>query len=222
MARARAIQWFVWLSLMTTQCSLLEANLVRAQASPLTVTMLEPRKSVTLSWYHSIRWFSAYFGPKSCHCYWNSTLTRVTVAGRPVTEVQKNCPWINKNYSGESGYQPIYEDTYDDTYFLDLTTEQYTAGPKLQVPRFRHSCHYIKATNEIIIVGGQLEYLNATCENEVYKSVEIIDLDTNTIRYGKQSQCCHLAKFKPFLSLDCSGCRDTIQGKEVIKFCSLV
>ena len=75
--------------------------------------------------------------------------------------------------------------TYDDTYFLDLATEQYTAGPKLQVPRFRHTCHYVKATNEIIIAGGQLEWLNASCTNHVYKSVEIIDLDTNTIRYGK-------------------------------------
>ena len=206
MARARAIQWFVWLSLMTTQCSLLEANLVRAQASPLTVTMLEPRKSVTLSWYHSIRWFSAYFGPKSSHCNWNSTLTGVTVSGEACDrKLKRTSLELTINFSGESGYQPIYEDTYDDTYFLDLTTEQYTAGPKLQVPRFRHTCHYIKATNEIIIVGGQLEYLNATCDNEVYKSVEIIDLDTNTIRYGKWSQCWHMAKFDPFLSLDCSG-----------------
>ena len=84
-------------------------------------------------------------------------------------------------YSGGSGVQG----TYDDTYFLDLATEQYTAGPKLQVPRFRHTCHYVKATNEIIIAGGQLEWLNASCTNHVFKSVEIIDLDTNTIRYGK-------------------------------------
>ena len=75
--------------------------------------------------------------------------------------------------------------TYDDTYFLDLTTEVYTPGPKLQSPRFRRTCHYIKATNEIIIAGGQLEWLNDTCTNYVYKTVEIIDLDTNTIRYGK-------------------------------------
>ena len=78
-------------------------------------------------------------------------------------------------------------DTYDDTYFLDLSTSppQYTAGPKMQVPRTRHTCHYVKATNEIVIVGGQNFYLNATCNDELYKSVEIIDLDTNTIRYGK-------------------------------------
>ena len=55
----------------------------------------------------------------------------------------------------------------------------------MQVPRCRHTCHYVKATNEIVIVGGQDFYVNATCEDEVLKSVEIIDLDTNTIRYGK-------------------------------------
>ena len=77
------------------------------------------------------------------------------------------------------------EETYDDTYFLDLTTLNYTAGPKLLTARLRHTCHYISATNEIIVAGGQINKLNATCENLTHKTVEIIDLDTNTIRYGK-------------------------------------
>ena len=94
----------------------------------------------------------------------------------------KTSPFIDYNCLGGTGVQG----TYDDTYFLDLTTEQYTAGPKLQVPRFRHTCHYVKATNEIIIAGGQLNWQNNTCTDLVYKSVEIIDLNTTppTIRYG--------------------------------------
>ena len=97
----------------------------------------------------------------------------------------KTATTLIKINSDESGRQPLSNDTYDDTYFLDLNTEQYTAGPKMQVPRTRHTCHYVKATNEIVIVGGQNVYLNATCDDELYKSVEILDLDTNTIRYGK-------------------------------------
>ena len=100
----------------------------------------------------------------------------------------KTATTLIKINSDESGRQPLSNDTYDDTYFLDLNTEQYTAGPKLQVPRFRHTCHYVKATNEIIIAGGQLNWQNDTCTNLYYKSVEIIDLNTTppTIRYGNE------------------------------------
>ena len=71
-----------------------------------------------------------------------------------------------------------------DTYFLDLTTEVYTAGPTLQTCRFRHTCNYIKATKEIVIVGG-LNRVNSTCFDLIHKTVEIINVDANTIRYGK-------------------------------------
>ena len=54
-------------------------------------------------------------------------------------------------------------------------------------------------------------------------------------RYGRQKegrseghckQCCQMAKFDPFLSLDCArleggGAQGTIQGKEGIKFCNV-
>ena len=102
--------------------------------------------------------------------------------GKYVKNANITSPYIDQICLGGTGVQG----TYDDTYFLDLNTEQYTAGPKLQVPRFRHTCHYVKATNEIIIAGGQLNWQNNTCTDLVYKSVEIIDLNTTppTIRYG--------------------------------------
>jgi len=105
-----------------------------------------------------------------------------------VAIIDDNTVFIAGGLFWENGRQPLPTDTYDDTYFLDLSTTppQYTAGPKMQVPRTRHTCHYVKATNEIVIVGGQNFYLNATCNDELYKSVEIIDLDTNTIRYGNE------------------------------------
>ena len=40
----------------------------------------------------------------------------------------------------------------------------------------------------------------------------------------RNHQCCQIAKFDPFLSLDCArveGVGGTIQGKEGIKFCSV-
>ena len=37
---------------------------------------------------------------------------------------------------------------------------------------------------------------------------------------GDRGQCCQMAKFDPFLSLDCARVEGAIQGKEGIKFCS--
>ena len=77
------------------------------------------------------------------------------------------------------------DDDFNNTYFLDLTSEVYTPGPDMSSERYGLSCNYISSTNEIIMVGGAKIAVNGSCGITYRKEVEILSLDSGTIRNGE-------------------------------------
>ena len=74
---------------------------------------------------------------------------------------------------------------YTNTYFIDLTTNQWTPGPNMSFPRHMHTCNLItrqSGEREIVIVGGIDWQLQGRCV--WLDTVEIIDVDTKTVRNG--------------------------------------
>ena len=74
---------------------------------------------------------------------------------------------------------------YTDTYFIDLTTNQWTPGPNMSFARHMHTCNLItkqSGEREIVIVGGLDWQLQGRCA--WLNTVEIIDVDTKIVRNG--------------------------------------
>ena len=61
----------------------------------------------------------------------------------------------------------------------------YTPGPDISSERYGLSCNYISSTNEIIIVGGARTPVNDSCNWYYFNDVEILSLDSGTIRSGE-------------------------------------
>ena len=61
----------------------------------------------------------------------------------------------------------------------------YTPGPDMSLDRYGLSCNYISSTNEIIMVGGARIAVNDSCTITYMKEVEILSLDSGTIRSGE-------------------------------------
>ena len=80
-------------------------------------------------------------------------------------------------YAGPTGFC--------DTWFLNLNDNSWTKGPDMSTCRSHHSCALLEDTNEIVIIGGNTRRVNNTCRQVYQNSVEILDLNTNTIRDGK-------------------------------------
>ena len=72
-----------------------------------------------------------------------------------------------------------------DTWFLDLTDNTWTKGLDMTTCRKEHTCALLKETNEIVIVAGARRRTNTSCKEVYQSSVEVLDLDTNTIRSSK-------------------------------------
>ena len=74
--------------------------------------------------------------------------------------------------------------SYCDSYFLDLTTKQWTPGPNITRCRHRHTCSLItndtSGHREVVVVGGWDR------EEYAIEEVEIIDLDTLQVRNGEE------------------------------------
>ena len=83
---------------------------------------------------------------------------------------------------------------YSNTAFLNLTSNVWTDGPTLSVPRYYHTCTLVTLSNgwekEIVVVGGQNpDMLLQSSDNCTYlRSVEIINLHTNQVRAGEDSR----------------------------------
>ena len=79
---------------------------------------------------------------------------------------------------------PDDDNIYSDTAFLNLTTNVWTTGPSLSTARYYHTCSLVtldSGEKEIVVVGGENKQLpNCT----TLSSVEIINLQTNTVRNG--------------------------------------
>ena len=76
---------------------------------------------------------------------------------------------------------------YADTYFLDLTSNVWTPGPTMSYKRNFPTCSLItqqSGQKEIVIVGGQDTARDNHCM--IQREVEILNLDTNTLRNGEQ------------------------------------
>ena len=78
---------------------------------------------------------------------------------------------------------------YCNTAFLNLNTDEWTAGPNLTTCRYFHSCNLItnpSGQKEIVVVGGENKNL-PDCDgaNTALNSTEIINLRTNTVRDGE-------------------------------------
>ena len=83
---------------------------------------------------------------------------------------------------------------YSNTAFLNLTSNVWTDGPALSMPRYYHTCTLVTLSNgwekEIVVVGGQNpDMLLQSSDNCTYlRSVEIINLHTNQVRAGEDSR----------------------------------
>ena len=77
------------------------------------------------------------------------------------------------------------DDDFNNTYFLDITSEVYTPGPDMALHRYGLTCNHISSTNEIIMVGGAKIKANDSCTITYRKDVEILNLDSGTIRKGE-------------------------------------
>ena len=55
----------------------------------------------------------------------------------------------------------------------------------MSMNRYGLSCNYISSTNEIIMVGGAKIAVNDSCTITYRKDVEILNLDSGTIRTGE-------------------------------------
>ena len=78
-------------------------------------------------------------------------------------------------------------DYYADTYFLDLTSNVWTPGPTMSYRRRYFTCSLItqqSGQKEIVIVGGRDAFRDNHCQFQ--KEVEILNLDSNTLRNGEQ------------------------------------
>ena len=75
--------------------------------------------------------------------------------------------------------------SFCDTWFLDLTDNTWTKGPDMTTCRKEHTCVLLEETNEIVMVAGAIAKTNSSCKSVYQNSVEVLDLDTNTIRSGK-------------------------------------
>ena len=76
---------------------------------------------------------------------------------------------------------------YANTAFLDLTSNIWTPGPTLSYKRHGHSCNLVtqqSGDKEIVIVGGIDPARDQDCQ--VQREVEILNLDTMTVRNGKR------------------------------------
>ena len=77
---------------------------------------------------------------------------------------------------------------YNNTYFLNLTSDSWTPGPTMNFRRMYPICNLVtqqSGEREIVIVGGQDPARDNHCF--IQKEVEILNLDTNTVRNGKWS-----------------------------------
>ena len=77
------------------------------------------------------------------------------------------------------------DDDFNNTFFLDITSEVYTPGPDMSLHRYGLTCNHISSTNEIIMVGGAKIKANDSCAITYRKDVEILNLDSGTIRKGE-------------------------------------
>ena len=84
-------------------------------------------------------------------------------------------------------------DIYNKTGFLNLTSQEWTDGPTMTTPRWGHTCSLVtldSGQKEIVIVGGRTsagnDPDNCTIGSTItLRDVEILNLETNTIRPGK-------------------------------------
>ena len=88
-----------------------------------------------------------------------------------------------------SKYLPRYASSYNNTYFLNLTSDTWTPGPDMSFKRHFPACHLVRqpqsGEREIVIVGGRDRDLTDHCQFQ--KTVEILNLNTNTLRNGEWS-----------------------------------
>ena len=87
-----------------------------------------------------------------------------------------------------SKYLPRYASSYNNTYFLNLTSDTWTPGPDMSFKRHFPACHLVRQQSgekEIVIVGGRDRDLTDHCQFQ--KTVEILNLNTNTLRNGEWS-----------------------------------
>ena len=76
---------------------------------------------------------------------------------------------------------------YADTSFLDIAANTWTPGPTLSYKRHGHSCNLVtqqSGDKEIVIVGGIDPARDQDCQ--VQREVEILNLDTMTVRNGEE------------------------------------
>ena len=76
-----------------------------------------------------------------------------------------------------------------DSYFLDLNTKNWTAGPNITHCRHDHTCSLINndtsGHREVVVVGG---WEGQGQGNGAIQEVEIIDLDTLQVRNGEENK----------------------------------
>ena len=94
------------------------------------------------------------------------------------------------------------------TYFFNLNTSSWLRGPYLAERKQYHTCSLVTqpdGTRDVVVVGGYRYYQGSKCYHQ--RSVDIINLDTNTKQAGKRIMVHHNLNYHSFLF--CSRTKST-------------